>query len=169
MKAALKASGSAGPHLVDWNQVSLYYQLEHVSYGVQGVSASVNVRLQNDMATAALNNVALVLKELWAILFGTVGTRDSVKVKNLGPFAYDQTELSKEVRGHLFTSDGINVPVKITLPATLHLTPTAGLTLETVMAELSNQPFTSATTKLELSNLGAAESEASFDGLLLCP
>lgn len=157
MKAALKANSSDGPHLVDWNQVSLYYKLEHVSYGVQGVSASINVRVQNDMATAVLNNLTLVLKNYGQFSLGTVGTRDSVEVKNLGPFAYEQIESSKEVRGHLCTTDGISIPVKITLPASLHLTPTTGLTLETVMAELSNQPFTSATAKLELSKLGAAK------------
>jgi hypothetical protein len=156
MKAALKTGSSDGPHLVDWNQVSLYYKLEHVSHGEQGVSVSVSVRVQNDMATAALNNLTLVFKSYGQFSLGTVGTRDSVEVKKLGPFAYDQIESSKELKGHLCT-DGMNVPIKITLPASLYLIPTTGLTLETVMADLSNQHFTSASVKLELQKLGAAK------------
>ena len=157
MKASIKVGSSDGPPLVDWSQISVYYKVMPVSQGMGGVSANINLRVQNDMAAASLKNLTLDFKNIGQFTLGTVAANDSEEAKKLGPFSYDQVDSSMDLKGYLSTSDNSKVPIKITLPAALHLAPTVGLTLETVMAELSSQPFASATAKVELSNLDATK------------
>lgn len=156
MKAALKSGSSSLPQLFDWNQVSVYYKVTAVSQPAGGIAANIHVRVQNGTSTT-LNNLTLALKNYGQFALGTVGPNDSEEAKKLGPFRYDPIESSMDLRGHLFTSDDLKVAAKITLPACLHLLPTVGLTLESVMAELSSQPFASSSTKVELSTLPSAK------------
>lgn len=156
MKASLKVAGSGGPPMVDWSHVSVYYKVVPQSQGIGGVSASINVRVQNDMATAPLNFLTLTFKNHGNFSLGTVATKDTEETKKLGPFTYQQMDSSMDLKGSLSTSDNCQIPIKITLPAALHLAPTVGLTLDNVMEELSNEPFTSCTAKVTISNLDSA-------------
>lgn len=156
MKASLKTGASSMPQRFDWNQVSVYYKVTAVSQPVPGPAAYIQVRVQNDAPTS-LNNLTLSFKNFGQFVIGTVGANDSQEAKKLGPFRYDQIESSMELKGHLFTSDDLKVATKITLPASLHLTPAVGLTMETVTTEFSSQSFASASVKVELSTLPASK------------
>ena len=156
MKASLKTGTPSMPQLFNWNQVSVYYKVTAVSQPVAGVAAFIHVRVQNEAPTS-LNNLTIALKNYGQFAIGTVGANDSQEAKKLGPFRYDQTESSLDLKGHLFTSDGLKVATKITLPASLHLTPAVGLTLEAVTAEFSRDSFASDSVKVELSTVPASK------------
>jgi AP-3 complex subunit delta-1 len=157
MKASLKIGSASGSPMVDWNQVYVFYKVTPQTQGLDGVSATINLRVQNDMPSASINNLTVTFKKQGQFTLGTIAANDSEEAKKIGPFSYDQFDAAMDLKGTLSTSENCSIPIKITLPASLHLTPTMGLTLESVMAELSSQQFASTTAKVELSKLDASK------------
>jgi hypothetical protein len=155
MKAMIKTSSADGPPSADWNQVAVFYKVLQQSNDISGVSASIVLRIQNDMTSSALTNLTLNFKLYGEFSLGTIAANDSEVTKMIGPFSYDRLDSSLDLKGVLSTSGGCRVPIRMILPASLHLVPSPGLSLETVMQELSGQPFSSSSAKIELENVDA--------------
>jgi len=149
MKATIKSAAGNGSQ-VNWSQVSMFYKI--ASNNAAGGNVTMTIRIQNNMPTVSLNNVSLNMKNGGQFVIGTVDANASEETKRVGPFKLEKVDSSTELKGTLSTSDNCTVPVKITLSASLHCTPTPGLTLDGVMQELSNEQFASVNSKVELCN-----------------
>ena len=138
LRATVKASHAEGSPVVDWSKVSLHYRVHSKPDG----SATVTCRVENHMDTTALNTVTLKLKGHDDIAIGNVVAGQSVESSKAGPFTYDQSESSMDMKGSLVTPE-CKVPIKMTLPATHFLNPLLGLSQEVVLSELSSSQWSS--------------------------
>ena len=144
------ATGSLSTSTLDWTQVRLTSRTYRSNQG-GSVAAMIVVRVENTSGSA-LTDVVLDLHNFGSIALGNASP--AVESQKVGPFHYPQPDTSLEVSGTLRWSGGGSVPVKIWIPATLHLAPQEGLQLEQVAEELASpmEPFSSASTKIEMSN-----------------
>ena len=154
MKCIVKAANSEGS--VDWTRVTLYCKALRQSVD-KGVGATLVFRIKNELPSA-LPDVTISLKGIGDFRVGSVDGGGMAESSKIGPIPYDAADSSQLVKGFLVTGQG-RVPVKASLPATLHLSPSAGLTLENVMEELSSSQFFSRTVKLQLETLEASKAK----------
>ena len=75
-------------------------------------------------------------------------------------FVLNQLDAALELKGTLSVSDGSKVPIKLSLPASLHIFPCEGLTQDDVMVELSSGSWASNSTKVDLKVIEASKVKA---------
>jgi len=142
MKGSIKSSSAAGSG-VDWSRVNLLARVYHSKQGTM-----LKIRVDNIQDTV-LSNLVLELNGN-ATALGSVAPSGSAESPKVGPFQYPSLDASHEVRGTLRLQDGSSsVPVKLLLPATMHLSPQDGLQLDQVAEELASIPFASASAKVD--------------------
>lgn len=148
IKGTVKASSAKGKPHINWNDVTIYCRA-YSSKGNANTAATVHLRVVNHGASALTNVTVTLVGEL--ITLGTVDPHGGAAESSAkaGPFLYDE-ETSLEVRGKLEAS-GSTVPVKLTLPASLHLSPLSSLTQDVVMGELGSGDWASGSAKVGLS------------------
>lgn len=147
MRASLKVSSAVGTPSVNWSQVSLQVRVYRTSQ-IQGTAAMLVFRVLNE-GPALLEDVALNLKEWSSFSVGNVVSGSSVETDKVGPFSYPSVDTVFDLKGSLLSA-GSSIPVKISMPMTIHLNPLEGLTLEDVSNELSSPTIASHSIKIEL-------------------
>jgi len=148
MKATLKSSSSEG--ITDWSKVSVYYR-------VSGTAAAtmVSFRADNNLDHVSLDDLSITWRtDGSSVSFGTLGPDQSGE-SPAGPFVYKDVLSNLELRGALGTSTGSRVPIKVSLPATVHFSPVEGLSQEVVMSELGSSQWSLESIKLEVNNVAA--------------
>ena len=146
MRATIKASHASGSPMVDWSKVSLLFRVYRSNN-----AASVVIRVDNHMEMSALSDLKLQLKGYGGgdIVIGRVGPGcSSAESAKVGPFTFTQPDASLDMKGTLVTAD-CSVSVKLSLPASMQLTPVEGLALEDVARQLSSSEWSSNSAKLE--------------------
>lgn len=146
MRATIKATHAEGSPVVDWSKVSLYYRVHTKQDG----TAMMTCRVENQMDTTMLHNLTLKLKGLGDVAIGNVDPVQSMESSKAGPFAYEQSETSVDLKGSLVTPE-CKVSVKLSLPATQFLAPLSGLSQDDIMSELSSSQWSSHSVKLTMS------------------
>ena len=146
MRATIKTSHATGSPVVNWSKVSLLFRVSNKD--VDG-GASFVVRVENHMETSTLSGLVLQIKGRADIHIGQVSPGSAMESGKIGPFSYPQTDDSFDLKGMLITSE-CSVPVKLSLPASLHLSPKLGLVLEDIAKELSTSEWSSHTAKLDI-------------------
>jgi len=167
MKGSVKTSSGMGA--VDWSRVNLMVRIYHSSKG-GGTSAKLVVRVENLQDAVSLTNLVLDLTETGVgnVSLGSAAPAASVESSKIGPFPYPTADASHEIRGSLRLEDGSSsVPVKLLLPASMHLTPQEGMQLEQVAQELASVPFASASAKVEMpAGIGMEDAKQAIGGFL---
>ena len=147
IRGTIKASHASGPPMVNWSKVQLMYRVYKSSGHGAAAAATVVVKVSNYTDTSALTNLTLNLKDFGNVAIGSVAPGSSAESAKIGPFPYPMIDKPLELKGTLNTSD-CHVPVKLHLPVSMHFTPTEGLALEDVSAQLASPNWFSMSTKL---------------------
>ena len=142
LKGIVKAA-NAKDGQVDWTRVRLLYRAAKSKQ-----AASITVRVHNEL-NSPIQNLVVSLKGHSDVTIGDVPANGMVESTKIGPIPMDESGGSVPLKGSLVTGTS-RVPIKVSIPASLSLTPTAGLTLDGIMEELSSQNFGSQTVKLDL-------------------
>ncbi|KAL3922964.1 MAG: hypothetical protein SGILL_001922 [Bacillariaceae sp.] len=148
IRATIKQSAASGSPVVDWSKVQLSYRVFR-SHGDNGPVVSISVRADNNMEMSPLTGLTLRLKSVGDVSIGNVAPRSSAESSKVGPFSYPSSDTALEMKGTLDTSE-CSVPVKLTLPVSVHLSPNEGLTLEQVASELSSPEWAVHSAKIPL-------------------
>jgi AP-3 complex subunit delta-1 len=148
LRATIKLSGASGSPMVDWSKVQLSYRV-YRSSGANGPAVSISVRADNNMEMSSLTDLVLRLKNVGDIPIGSVAPRSSAESSKVGPFTYPTPDSAFEMKGSLDMS-GCSVPVKLTLPVSVHLSPNEGLTMEQVASELCSPEWAAHSAKIPL-------------------
>ena len=148
LRASIKTSLASGSPVVDWSKVQVFFRVSDVNTHV-GVTASIVIRVDNHMGTSTLSGLILRLKDRGDISIGSVAPGSSVESATVGPFPYDAPDSSLDMKGTLITSE-CSIPVKISLPASVYLSPVEGLALEDVAQQLASTQWSSHSVKLEI-------------------
>lgn len=142
MQAVLKVEKGEGS--LNWSNVNVYYKVSG-----SASAASLSFRADN-FSPRTLDNLSISWKgRSDSVLFGSISAGNSGE-GSAGPFVLNQSDCEMELKGALSMSDGSVVPIKLSLPASLHLSPAEGLTQDGVMTDLSSASWTSSATKIEL-------------------
>jgi len=147
MKANIKLSTASGSSSADWSRVTLLYRV-YRSVAKDSVAASVVFRFENN-SSSEINGLSLVIKSIGTHLIGNVRPGSSIETTKLGPIAFPADDSPLPLKGNLLCSD-YQVPVKFSLPASVHLEPVSGLTLEQVAQELSMGGWSSHSCKIDV-------------------
>jgi AP-3 complex subunit delta-1 len=150
MKATVKVASASGTPVVDWSKLTLAFRVYSSENG-GGPSAMLVLRIQNNMDTAAVAGLTVELKGHGNVAIGTIDPGSYGESDKIGPFSCSSVESSHDIKGMLKTRD-CSVPVKITLPASLHLTPEDGLSLDQVANEFSSSEWSSHSAKVEINS-----------------
>ena len=148
IRGSIESLQASGQPQLDWTKVRLSFRLYRSAQGGSS-AAMVVVRVENQTGDNGLTGLMLDLEGLAGSL--SLGNASPVaESQKVGPFLYPVADAPLEVKGTLRFSGGASVPVKLLLPATLHLTPETGLQLEQVAEQLASEPFTSSSTRIEM-------------------
>jgi len=152
MKATIKVSSSRGTSNTDWSVTSLSYRVYSSSHDGRP-AASIALRFDNHCQSPVVGlSLEFRDKPGEAIDIGTVASDSYAETSKVGPFAFLNVDASQDCKGMLRTADGCEVPVKFSLPASLHLSPEENLTLDQVGQELSSGGWSSDSAKIEVSS-----------------
>ena len=154
MKATIKSS-SAPNSPVDWSSVLVKYRM-HRKSRENPLDLSLSFCVANQ-STVAIPNLSLSFKDIDPLILGTIGPGASVETAKVGFFSFPRSDDSLGIKGFLETPGG-SVGIKLVLPAWLHLSPEANLSLESVAAELSAPDWSSYSAKID-SPYGATNHE----------
>jgi hypothetical protein len=156
MKANIKVASASGTPVVDWSKLTLAFRVYSVGDG-GGPAAMLVLRIQNNMDTSAVTGLTIDLKDHENIAIGTIDSGSYGESPKIGPFECLSLEATHDIKGVMKTRD-CSVPVKITLPASLHLTPEDGLSLDHVANEFSSSEWSSHSAKVEINSGMASDS-----------
>jgi AP-3 complex subunit delta-1 len=148
LRATIKVAAATGSPVVDWSKVQLSYRV-YRTHGDGGLGASITVRADNNMEMSALSGLVLQLKNYGDIPIGDVPPRSSVESPKVGPFSYQAADSALEMKGTLNTAE-CSVPVKLTLPVSMHLSPNNNLSMEHIASELSSTEWSAHSAKIPL-------------------
>ena len=149
MRATIKISHASGSPVVDWSKVQLCFRI-YRSSNDSPVSASISCRVDNHMEMSSLTGLILRLKDATDVHIGNVAPNSSVECAKIGPLPYANPDYPLELKGTLVTPE-CNVPVKLHLPVTVHLSPIEGLSLDDVHQQLSSATWYSNSAKVPIS------------------
>jgi AP-3 complex subunit delta-1 len=150
MKANIKVASASGTPVVDWSKLTLAFRVYSSGNG-GGPAAMLVLRIQNNMETSAVTGLTIDLKGHENIAIGTIEPGSYGESPKIGPFECLSLEATHDIKGALKTLDCC-VPVKITLPASIHLTPEEGLSLDHVANEFSSSQWSSHSAKVEINS-----------------
>lgn len=143
MQGTLKVDKGEGS--VDWSSVQIYYKVSG-----SASAATLAIRADNGGASALINlTISWKGQSQSGMLLGSIAPSKSGDGK-AGPFTLNQLDAALELKGTLSSSDGSKVPIKLSIPASLHLSPCEGLTQDDIMVELSSGSWTTNSTKVDL-------------------
>lgn len=146
IRGTIKASHASGSPMVNWSKVQLMFRV-YKSSGSGVAGATLVLKVSNYTDTSALTNLTLNLKDFGNVAIGSVTPGSSAESGKIGPFSYPITDKPLELKGTLSTSD-CQVPVKLHLPVSMHFSPTEGLALEDVSAQLASPNWFAVSAKL---------------------
>jgi AP-3 complex subunit delta-1 len=149
VRATIKISHASGSPVVDWSKVQLSFRV-YRSNTDGPVSASIACRVDNHMEMSGLTGLTLRLKGAGDVHIGDVAPGSSAVCPKVGPFLYDTPDAALELKGSLVTPE-CNVPVKLHLPVTMHISPVDGLSLDDVYQQLSSSTWPTHSAKLSIS------------------
>jgi AP-3 complex subunit delta-1 len=148
LRAAIKSTPGNVSSAVDWSKVRLSYRVYRVN-GPTGIAASLALRVDNTIETRSLLGVVLQIGSYGDIPIGDVAPNSSVESSKVGPFPYIAPDEPLDLKGTLITTDG-RVTFKLSLPASMYLSPTEGLTMDHVASELASPQWSSHSAKITL-------------------
>ena len=151
LRGTIKTSHSAGPPVVDWSKVLLNFRV-YKSSADGTVAASIVIRVDNCMEMSSLDGLVLRLKDHGEIGIGDVAPGSSTESKKVGPFRYGSPDSSFDMKGTLMTGE-CSVSVKLSLPASMNLSPIEGLSLEDVFNQLASGQWSSNTAKVGVTSV----------------
>lgn len=166
MKANIKVASASGTPVVDWSKLTLAFRVYSVGNG-GGAAAMLVLRVQNNMDTSAVTGLTIDLKGHENIAIGTIDPGSYGESPKIGPFECLSLEATHDIKGAMKTLD-CSVPIKITLPASLHLTPEDGLSLDHVANEFSSSEWSSHSAKVEINSGMSSDSVKHMLSSLLC-
>ena len=152
MQASIKVEKGEGS--VDWSTVQIYYK-------ISGSASAATLAFRADnVSSSTLSNLTISWKgQSYSVTLGSIAPSKSGEGK-AGPFVLNQLDAALELKGTLSVSDGSKVPIKLSLPASLHIFPCEGLTQDDVMVELSSGSWASNSTKVDLKVIEASKVKA---------
>lgn len=146
IRGTIKASHASGSPMVNWSKVQLMFRV-YKSSGNGAAAATVVVKVSNYTDTSSLTDLTLNMKDFGNVALGSVTPGASAESSKIGPFSYPMMDKPLELKGTLSTSD-CHVPIKLHLPVSVHFTPTEGLALEDVSAQLASPNWFAMSAKL---------------------
>ena len=145
LKATVKLSKEQSS--VDWSQVFVVVRAYSVNKG-SAIGAKVVIRVDN-RTNFPLSDLSVTFKKYDSVGIGTVAPMSSVESKKIGPFPYSDVDTTEEIKGSL-ECGGASATVKIYLPASLHLQPDHGVSLNQVQQELMAPGWASSSASVNL-------------------
>lgn len=163
LRATIKPSSATGSPTVDWEQVQLSYRV-YRSQGPDGTPAAMIAVRADNTQMSALSGLVLRLKDYGDIAIGDVAAGSSSESSKVGPFSYASADAPLDMKGALVSSD-CSVPVKLTLPVSVHLSPAnSSMTMEMIASELSSRPWSVHSAKIPVVTEVAPEKIKSIVG-----
>jgi len=143
MKATVKTRKSLSLSNVDADQVSVHFQV----FPATGQDAAVHLAVRvHNAGSRLLSNTILQIDQDKSAVLGDIAPNSFVSSK-IGPFTCAEVDARFDLKGTLSAS-GSPVNVKFSIPASIHLVPWNGLTLDDVSNELSSGNMNSKSIKL---------------------
>ena len=155
IKATVKVSSATGSSSVDWSKVSLAVRVSRTGDG--NVPSAMFVLRVSNMSTSAITGLSVELKGHESVALGTIDPGSHGESAKIGPFACSSSISSNDVKGTLKSMD-CSVPVKITLPSSMYLSPEEGLSVDQMADELSSTGWSSHSSKVEVNSRMSADS-----------
>lgn len=163
IRASIKASHATGSPVVDWAKVQMNFQVYKAK---SDIGPSILIRVENRMETSILKSLVLRLKDHGDLSIGDVAPGSSGQTTRIGPFSNIAVDSALEMKGSLITSE-CSVPVKVTVPVSVHFSPVLGLKLEDVAQEFSSSQWSSNTAKIDIRTTGRVEKIKTILGTFL--
>ena len=155
MKLPIKTEKALGSP-VDWSQVRISTRVYHTG----PASVMLKLRLENQQSGAPLNNLSLHVGDSNPVHLGSAAPSSSTETSKFGPFALTKADQSQELKATMRWADNGSVPMKLIIPASMHLSPQDGLSLDSVANELASEPFVSSSAKVAISSRKGIDIEA---------
>ena len=145
-RATIKTDQAKGSPTVDWSRVSVIFT---TSGGNAAQGVFLTLQITNHMAKSPLNGLKLDLKAHGTTALGNVAPGGTLESPQLGPFVLVASDSGQDIKG-LLSTDDCNVSIKIRIPATLHVSPMQGLSLDSVAEQLSSREWSSSSAKVPI-------------------
>jgi AP-3 complex subunit delta len=148
VRATIKVAAASGSPIVDWSKVQLSFRV-YRTQSDKSPAVSISVRADNMMESSPLTGLVLRLNNFGNVPIGDIAPHSSSESSKVGPFFYPSLDSALEMKGMMDTAQ-CSVPIKLTLPVSVHLSPNDGLTMEQVASELSSPEWSIHSAKIPL-------------------